>query len=512
MSGQERETKPVVVPQTSQNGAVAKRVAPFPGVVALEEQIVNSSRVLPLVIPRLNGPPGTAIVSIKPASAFVSRRNDLERAGDDMARQKSEAFSPAEPTSEIKDGREIPIRFWPKFSGTHEADISILMRWPAEGDAMEMRTVRVYGHARKLDEAPAHPLGDTRSPVGHVDDKEVPVADPSGVAPVHVATLDHVAGEAKDAVGSVARHQRDGLKEAEGEIGAYARRPPEAPWWESLAEFALSLTIAGVAASLSKKIAGSLSLSKYTEIGFADSVKEAMKAGGKRAFLSRGKHAEADVSSDTKLAFFTIQHRTLSMFEDENVWLVQREHRRLGHQLRSDPSEAISKMQALRDGLRGVAPFAEQEQGAQTRRGWMSLLGRALNGTEHVQVNGELRQTTDLHHAKGDTRGILRIRVEDGKVTKASIAGLSQPAADRLLKQNLSRESIPLLIESRTGRDGSLYTRDEVGRVRMAFIRDGEEDGHHHAQRVVDEVLSKSLSAWGLSRIETDAQETGIGQ
>jgi hypothetical protein len=385
------------------------------------------------------------------------------------------------------------------------------MRWRDE--QIDLRTIRVYGHARTLDEAPEHPLGETRRPVGPVkDETEVPVADPTGVAPAHQETLRTLTMEATNAAGSLARRQHAGLYETEQAVKAYVRRPPQAPWWESVAELALSLTIAGVAAGLAKKIAGSVSLSKYSEIGFADSVKEGFKMGGKRAFLNRDGKPEADTSSDTKLSFFTTQYRTLAMLADENIHLVEREHRRLGHVLKSDPERGLASMKALRDGMYEIGAYAHSEQATQTQRQWMSLLGRSVNGTDFVTVNGELRHTTDLSRATPSTRGLLRIRVEEGKVSDASIEGVSQAVADRIHKQVLLREPIPLLIEYRSGRGGSFYTRDEVGRVRAPFAREGEEDTHHDAQQRVEAILSKSLHQWGVKRIETDDENKEIGQ
>ncbi len=512
MSEHEREAKPSPLSTPSARAAPdSSRAAPFPSSLVLDEQIVNSSRIVSLVTPALKGgPPGKAIVSIKPATSLVSRRNDLEKAADDLASRKAEAFSPTAPTHELATGVDIPIRFWPKFSGTHEADVSILMRWPDE--QVELRTIRVYGPARKLDEAPERPLGEVRRPGGSAkEEKEVLVADRSRIPHNEVSELDTLKGEAVVFAGQLANRHRDGIHEASAEA-AYERRPPEAPWWESLAEFALSLTIAGVAAGLSKKIAGSLSLSKYSEIGFADSVKEAMKAGGKRAFLNRAGAPEADVSSDTKIAFFTTQFRTVSMLEKENAELVHRAYRRLTHAQLSDSGRAIAEMRALRDGLEGMHPFAHEEQAKQTRLQWLSLLGRAVNGTDFVKVNGELRQTTDLSHATPATRGILRIRVQEGKVTKASMDGVSQATADRLLGQRLLREPIPVLIEYNNGRNGSFYTRDEVGRVRTSFHPEGEADDHHEVQQKVDAVLSRSLREWGVARIETDDAKKEIGQ
>jgi len=519
----EHDAKPAKRAPAYDPRPIGKRVAPFPTSVVLDEEIVNSSRVVPLVAPRVIGLPGRAIVSVKPATALVSRRNDLEKAAFDMAKHKAEAFSPAEPTHTVADGVDIPIRFWPTFSGTHEADISILLR--GDDDDVELRTMRVYAHARRLDEAPEHPLGETRTPSRPGSYEEVPVADPEGVSRYDEKKLEEDAEFAAIEARGVANHQKDGVAEVHDEVKSYVRRPPEPSLMEAAAELALSLTVAGVAAGVAKaftgaalktqtvrRIAPHVSKAESTSVALGDFVKEGLKRAGAAAFLHGASKVRKDVSTNTEIAFFSMQREATTRLGTENELVVANEKRRLGHVLRTDPEAAIASMQMFRAGLKAMVESASATQAHHTRREWLSVVAKSNNGIDFAKVNGELRQTTNLHHATSSVRGVLRITVEDRKVTKASIDGVSQAAAAHLLDRTLLREPIPLLIEVRTERGGSFYTRDEVGRVRAPFVQEGEESRHHHAQRTVDEVLSKSLSAWGVTRIETDDQNKEPGQ
>lgn len=509
MSEPEHLPKPVSAAPPPDRTVAEKRVAPFPTSVLLDEAIVGSSHAIPLVYPHvLDTRPTTAIVSIKSASAAVSRPNhDLERAANEMSRRRAEAFSPVDPTHIVEPGRELPVRFYPTFPGDHEADVQILLRWPDE--LVDLRTVRVYGHARWLDDAPARPLGGTRERVANRDhEPEIPTADLANVAEIHRTTLSNLYNETKSAATAVATNQASGLNVVSGEAQSYHRAPPKASWWESAAELALTVAIGSLAGGVSKVVAGSLANAKYTEVLLGDGIKEGLKWAGKKAWLSKS----PDPSSNVEIAFFALQGSTLGKLANENSKLIDHENRRLQHVLVKDPNRAIAEMHALRQGFRATEPRAEEEQRKETTRQWLSLVGRSENGSETVPVNGEIRDTTKLGLAHSKTRGVLRIEVEREPfvVTSASIDGVSQEIANRLLTQKLSTEPIPMVITIRDGRAALVLTRDEVGRVRRSHAPEWEAQTHGAAQQYVDNVLAKPLREWGVMFITTD-DATGTG-
>jgi hypothetical protein len=311
--------------------------------------------------------------------------------------------------------------------------------------------------------------------------------------------------EAWTAASAVAGAQQSGRNTVHTEATSYKRKPYKPTPWEHFAELALTMAIGGIAGGVAKAVGARLGNTKYGEGAIGDAVKEGLKWAGKKAFIESPKPA-----AETSIGYFNKQFSTLEKLKAENTELVDREHRRTQHVMVTEPERAIAQMQALRDGFREIKPSAEEEQRSQTQRGWLSLVARSENGGETVDVNGEQRQTTDLHLATGVTRGVLRIRAyTDGelRVTSASIDGVSQSTADRLLSQDLRREPIPIVILATEGRNGSFVTRDEVGRVRLSHAPEGEAQAHRTTEQFVERVLAKPLTAWGVTHIVTDAQD-----
>ncbi len=506
----------------------AQRIAAFPTKRDLGEQIVDSAHEFDLVRPRITAReklPATAIVSIAPAEIARSRPAAGELQDRLSEQRRMQAFSPVAVSHEVRGDESIPLKFWPRFGGDHEADVSILLRW--SDDVVDQRTIRVHGRARRLGDAPEKPLGETSSKREIESEPRLPTADLSNVREVHKLGLTNAYDTAKTAAKGVARAQLAGLETAIAEVGRYQRKLPKATWWDTLAELAITAAIGSVANVAAKAVGSWLTpqfaklepltdlrksgvASKYTEAAVTDGVKDALKLAGKKALIAVPKGAGG--SSHGEIAFFETQRLALSALIGANEAFVDREKERLQHLLVDDPERAIAIMSSLEHG------FGPETQGsatdAQTLHSviqWISVCARSENGTEAARVNGEQRDTTKLNWATGATRGVLRIRARiDGhvvSVTSASIDGVSQMIGDRLRTQDLSTLPIPIVILATGDAGTSFVTRDEVGRVRVSGRPDSETQDHRDTQELCDRVLAKTLDAWGVKHVVTDAEK-----
>jgi hypothetical protein len=503
----------------------AQRIAAFPTKRELGEQIVDSAHEFELVRPRITAReklPATAIVSIAPAEIARSRPADGELQDRLSEQRRMQAFSPVAVSHEVRGDESIPLKFWPRFGGDHEADVNVLLRW--SDDVVDQRTIRVHGRARRLNDAPETPLGETSGKRGIESEPQLPTADLSNVREIHKTGLSNAYELAKVAVGGLARAQLAGLTTALKEADSYERKPPKATWWDTLAEFAITAAIGSVANVASKAVGAWLApklaklepltglqkrgdFSKYTDAAVTDGVKDALKLAGKKALIAGPKGTGG--SSNGMIAFFETQQKALNALIGTNEAYVVREHERLQHLLVEDPERAIAIMSSLEHG------FGPETQGSATNAQtlhsvaqWISVCGRSENGSEAARVNGEQRGTTKLNWATGATRGVLRIRAKiDGhvvSVTSASMDGVSQEIGDRMRTQDLSTLPIPIVILATGGGGTSFITRDEVGRVRVSGRPDHEAQNHRDSQELCDRVLAKTLDVWGVKHVVTD--------
>jgi hypothetical protein len=520
MSEQERIAKPA-------NAAPKSAVAPFPDSLELAEQIVDSQHVFPLVTPKLNTyEPVRAVVSIEPAVAQVSRKPVDELVDRGMEKRRAEAFSPVAHEHYLDERTSIPVRFWPKFTGDHEADVRVLLRY--DDGTVELRTIRVNGHARRLGDAPAHAIDGPRDG-GEYRDPEIPTANLEKVPDLHRDALDNATKESVRAAGNLARQQRAGLDTARDNALAYSRKPPETTGWDWLAELAITMAVGGVASIVAKAVALKLGprlerlpivqrikdekkREKFTQDPVGDVVKDGLKSAlkGPAVQLALGDKKEkkhenegGTRSSNGEIEFFARQREALNHLADENEKFVLRQHRLMQHGLLTAPERAIATMQSIHEGFDEKARVVPSLQQTETELQWVSLIAKSENSSEKVAVNGETRDVTNLRTATAATRGVLKIRVIDGEVKGASIDGVSQEIADNLRTLNLHARPVPIVILY--GEPASFITRDEVGRVRLPFLqKEAETERHREAQALVDRVLSKSLAQWGVREIKTD--------
>jgi hypothetical protein len=553
--GDEYEAKPkmpVPVPGTApapkpkpkaepKSDAQSARLAPFPTRLDLPEQLINSSRVFPLVRPKMSKEDVHAVkatVSIEPVVAQVSRGPADELMDRGREKQKAEAFSPLDHEHILDNATPIPIRFWPKSVGDHEADIRVLLRWGEDG--MELRTIRVYGHARTLEDAPANPIGSS----DHTEyrDDRPPVANLEKVPQLQQERLTRAKEYALIEARGVAAKQNVGRNTAEHNSRAYTMAT-DSTVLDFLIELAITSAVGSIASVVARAAANWLGpklakinaikkrfdendpidkkkLERFTEDPVADAVKDGLKnavraplvqaaVGGKKPPSPDG----GEGSSNGRIEFFRRQESALAALETENATFVLNQYGRLQHKLLTHPEEAIAAMESIEAGLKNHRQDAENIQQRESELQWVALIGRLHHGEDTVSVNGRKRKTTDMKGLSHTSRGVLRIGVVGGVPTSATILGVSQEIADRLRTLDLRNQPIPIVIVKDPHRPNPLaITRDEVGRVRISQIiqREIETDHHHEAQELADHVLSKSLSEWGVKKVDTD-DGTGRG-
>jgi hypothetical protein len=167
---------------------------------------------------------------------------------------------------------------------------------------------------------------------------------------------------------------------------------------------------------------------------------------------------------------------------------------------------------------------AEQQQANAVGPQWATFVARMSLGTETVSsAQGGDRQTaisteslrpTKLDGAPKPVNGVLDIYVEaSGKVSGATMHGVSQELADRLHNLELANVKMPVRFVIRP-RDAvpTIVTRDEAGRVRVEGDYGGtdhEPDAVKKATTMVDTILANRLSAFGVEIKADDA--TGRG-
>jgi hypothetical protein len=213
-----------------------------------------------------------------------------------------------------------------------------------------------------------------------------------------------------------------------------------------------------------------------------------------------------------------MQTKALKKLQLENQRFIDRQHRRLQHLLLIDPERAVAIMESIEEAMTAKLQDATELQQTASERQWVSVVARSSQGSDAVNVDGEVRGTTgiarpdDWGRIHAPERGILVIRVavppgelsEVSAVKGASIHGISQPIADRLWVQDLSSAAIPIKIIAESEQGASWIMRDEVGRVRIPYRGAEEAQLHRGAQLVVDRVLAKTLKEWKVKRVMTD--------
>ena len=200
-----------------------------------------------------------------------------------------------------------------------------------------------------------------------------------------------------------------------------------------------------------------------------------------------------------------------------------------------------SGVEAIQVGLEAGKKAGAKHQRDASATQWVDFVAQGKHGTAkagakavtkldelHAQmpegVSGSMWATW-LNSAAG--KGVLEITVDVDddlhiKVDGARLDGVSRLIGDRLLKMDFRAAGVPVRLNvTNTGyrrlkapRD--VITVDEAGNVRTGGPRqyekntENEGDAHGEAQNIqgathiVDKVLAKTLSQWGISHVESD--------
>lgn len=280
----------------------------------------------------------------------------------------------------------------------------------------------------------------------------------------------------------------------------------------------------------------------------ADTVKDGLKTIAKKPPAPRkaptadtSVHAPENtgISSNEQISFFH-EHRTKVLDLKHSYVKIAND---LSEKLQGvDPDAATAALMALAHAYNETTPSAAEIQLRATEYQWVSATARRKLGSREQRVPNESTffTTTNMDGALDfGERGALGVEEghapnHDGvldidvyvppkapfadtaqlQVRAASLMGISQEIADRIVNTDLASSGIPIRVVMH-GQPG-LITRDEVGNVRVrGFLRmeDAAElsEAHMHkgARIIMNMILSKTLKAWGVAKIETnDATRT----
>jgi hypothetical protein len=347
--------------------------------------------------------------------------------------------------------------------------------------------------------------------------------------------LDDAAATAKDEALNVANAQRDGLAVAGAEADSFKKRSPPPSVWGFLAELAITMGVAGVAGVVAKALAGRIAgLISHNAASDSDSslvhalaegVQEGLQhAGASAVALARKPGAGvAPSSSNAAIAFFDKQRETLRKASEENKKMVNDRLMNLRPLLRTNPSLAIDGMHALAQSLANAKSEASRVQAHATGTQWAAFVARSALGSETTQDgDGVGVEVTRLrNHGTLPKDGVLDIHFVEGRVTRATLHGVSQATADQIAQRPLADARMPLRIVVGSGfqmgdwaSHPALITRDEVGRVRVEHDLSkipGHDGSPSEAQAIAaaTDLLDRILAGPLPVRIETnDANRT----
>jgi hypothetical protein len=454
---------------------------------------------------------------------------------------------------------DLSVEYSPTKPGASPGAVQVIGRW--EDGYVEEVHAPIRARARGLEDVPSGSAIETES------GPKKPTA--AGNADDHLVTSAELSGES-DLMGAIEllfNNQARGVDDVQREQETFrARVKPPSIWWD-LVELAVNLGIAYVTAGLGTALTSSFEnmfapsarpiiggewkqfeLSDVEVDALKGALREGLKQAGKAASSgivdglkpsSIGDETEREAAADGEnlasvdptINFFSKQREALGDAVDTSKRQMTELRAQLYALKKADPSMAKVAVNALASATRAYAKTgAHSSQAAATATQWLTFKARGELGSETVHTGGKDRQVTKLDQvreardrnrleppAKGEgVAGLLDINITlqsgEVRVETASLQGIAQPVADRLLKRNLAAAGLPLRFLFANGL--GFITRDEVGRVRyQGYVHldpesppgvPGELQEHRTAQAIVDRVLSMTLSEWGIEHIQTN--------
>lgn len=524
------------------------RLRPFPERVDVGEQIVGSSHTFRVAQPVLL--PGSEIGGLIRISLQAARhrnspfKNNLGLDPDPVLAHSRDVFELERRVSAGyligRDHYPIDVQFAPTAAGLFQADVVFEVEW--HDGVAERHVVHLFGRARRLEDAPAEPIGDgvPRDAIA-APGKDRDVVMPGPVQPEASDALRFAAAQARavTAVGNLAAWRELGVDTAKENATSYKEMPPDAPWWEELLELAMTMGAFGVFGAISKQLGPKLAkvirkgtgkdsfLTNAVTDGLKDGLKHVSRAKTRERRRPKPQDGRArPASSNPRINFFSEQKAILLETKEADEQLVDTRAQMLEPVLGIDPAGTIAALDLLADEVNAAKQTARSVQQDVSEQQWISAVAMSNEGGERVfdPTSGEHRTVTKVHDERGKVeagKGILTIDVrlirsapddESVAVTGASIKGVSQELADRIHGVPLAEASMPIMLVVYWRQGIAWITRDEVGRLRVfgAFPRtDGFVDGteaqmHRTASRIASTVLAKSLGSWGVKLIESD--------
>jgi hypothetical protein len=263
---------------------------------------------------------------------------------------------------------------------------------------------------------------------------------------------------------------------------------------------------------------------KLAEHGLVDGVADGMKKSAELAMETPKKA----VSGDPGIKFFTDQRTGIDDAADDNANRLLAITNAL---LEQHPDIAAGAIKGMGDAYLEASKTAVEIQASATSSQFVTYKARTTLGKESVKTATGEREVTQLDKPQKQTGkskldplepvdGLLQLQVAMGandpgeapsgvRVVSATLNGVAQLIADRLLDVNLRQSGLPILLVG----DRLHATIDELGRVKNSeqtvvranhFDTVPKEQTSADAQRIADVVFSRTLADWGIQKVQTN--------
>jgi hypothetical protein len=566
-----------------------------PGTVMLPEQVVGSAHEFPIAFPYNLDPRG------RPALVTATAMDDRFKI---TSTEKSvpSLFGPA---GKAPIAPSAALVFTPRQPGMAVLIVQFNAQW-SDGH-IEQLEVQVIANARSLETT-------TKNDAGAGEEAKTNTAAPPDTRTPTLAIFNSKVDELALHLRSVADSQIEGVNDVAAEAAKYTEPTPAPPTWAVLAELAITIGTAGVAAIVGKYIATKVvglaageaaaaqnvakdaghalttgtehavehtaghvatEAAKKTEhvvtdaakhgaehatehaggagkhyaieglaSGFEDAIKDSVK-------LKIPEHEEKEkgeeegeeepASMDPRISFFSNQRTNLrEAHVDHGTGMIHLIDGLRGL-AQGAPEVAIKAVEAIQGGLEAGKKVGPKHQRDASAAKWVDFVAQGKHGTAKAG-NKTVTKLDELHKQmpEGVTgsmwatwlnsvagKGVMEITVDVDddlhiSVDGARLDGVSRLIGDRLLKMDLRAIGVPIRLNvtntgyrrSKDPRD--VITVDEAGNVRSGgprqYEKNTENEGEAHgeaqniqgAKHIVDKVLAKTLSQWGISHVESD--------